>query len=122
MAHGMELEIAERDVLHLAVGGVIVDPVLVAAETVARVEYRRMLVGHAGQLVEPAAGELAEPVEMRLQLLEIVRCQIKRQQVAQAAVDGIEILSGAVRREVFGATTTTFVGGGVPADGKRVHG
>ena len=62
-----------------------------------------MLVGDPRQLVEPAAGERAEPVEMRLQTAKIVRRQIKRQQIAQAAVDGVEILSGAVRRDVIGA-------------------
>ena len=79
MAHGMELEIAEGDLFHLAIGGMIVDPVLVAAEAVARMQHRRMLVGDAGQLVEPAAGELAEPIEMRFQLAKIICCQIKRQ-------------------------------------------
>ena len=81
-----------------------------------------MLVGDAGKLVEPAAGELAEPIEMRFQHSEIIRCQIKRQQIAQAAVDGVEILSGAVGREMIRAAIATFVGGGAPADGKRVHG
>ena len=103
MAHGMELEIAERDVLHLAVGGMIVDPVLVAAKTVARVDHRRMLVGGARKLIEPAAGQRAETMEMRFQPLEIVRREIKSELVAQAAIDGIEILAGAVEPQMVGA-------------------
>ena len=103
MAHGVELEIAERDLLHLAIGGVIVDPVLVAAETVARVQHRRMLVGKPRQFVESAAGKSAEPVEMRLEVLEVGGRQIMREQVAQAAVDGVEILPGGVGRDVIGA-------------------
>ena len=79
MAHGVELEIAEGDVFHLAISAVIVDPVLVAAEPVARMEHRRMLVGDAGELVEPAAGQCAEPIEMRLELGEIAARQIDRQ-------------------------------------------
>ena len=55
MAHGVELEIAECDLLHLAIGRMIVDPVLVATEPVARVQHRRMLVGGAGECVELAA-------------------------------------------------------------------
>ena len=43
----------------------VVDPVLVAAEAVARLQHRRMLVGDLGQLVEPVAGERAQPLEMR---------------------------------------------------------
>jgi hypothetical protein len=35
----------------------IVDPVLVAPEPVAWMEHRRMLVGDARKLVEPAAGK-----------------------------------------------------------------
>ena len=103
MAHGVELEIAEGDLLHLAIGGVIVDPVFVAAETVARVQHRRMLVGDPRQLVEPAACECAEAIEMRLEAREIIRREIMREQVAQAAVDGVEILSGAIGRDVIGA-------------------
>ena len=67
MAHGVELEVAERDLLHLAVGGMVVDPVLVAAETVAGLQHRRMLVGGSRELVEPAAGKRAEAVEMGLE-------------------------------------------------------
>ena len=40
---------------------------------------------------------------MRLQLLEIVRLQIKREQTAQAAVDRIKILPGTIRRQMVGA-------------------
>ena len=44
----------------------VVDAVLVAAETVARMQHRRMLVGDQRQFVEPAAGKGAEAIEMRL--------------------------------------------------------
>jgi len=79
----------------------VIDPVLVAAEAVARMQHRRMLVGDPCELVEPAARKGAEPIEMRLQPPEIVRFQIKRQQVAQAPIDGVEILARAIRRDVI---------------------
>ena len=81
----------------------VVDPVLVAAETVARVQHRRMLVGDPRQFIEPAAGQRAEAIEMRLEPAKIVRRQIERQQIAQAAIDGVEVLSRAIRRDVVGA-------------------
>src|SRR6266446_7772465 len=103
MAHGVELEIAERDLLHFAIGPVVVDPVLVAAEAVACVQNRRVLVGDPGQFTEPAARQSTQAIEMRLQPSKIIRLEIKPEQVAQAAVDRVEILSGAIRRDVIGA-------------------
>jgi len=43
MAHGVKLEIAERDFLHFAVGRMIIDPVLVAAEPIACIQDRRTI-------------------------------------------------------------------------------
>ena len=103
MAHGMELEIAERDTLHLAIGGMIIDPVLVAPEPVARAQHRRVPFGEPRQLIEPAAGELPKPVEMRLEAGKIIRHEIELQQIAQAAIDGVEVLSRTIRRDVIGA-------------------
>ncbi len=62
-----------------------------------------MLVGDPRQFIEPAARECAEAIEMRFQPLKIVRLQIKPEQIAQAAIDGIEILPRAIRRDVVGA-------------------
>ncbi len=103
MAHGVKLEIAERDLLHLAVGRMVVDPVFVAAETVARMQHRWMLVGGFRQLIQPAARQRPEAMEMRLEPPKIVRRQIELQQITQAAVDQVEVLTGAVRRDAIGA-------------------
>ena len=103
MAHGVELEIAERDLLHFAIGPMVVDPVLVAAEAVACVQDRRVLVGDPGQFVEPAARQNTQAIKMRLQPSKIVRLEIKSDKIAQAAVDRVEILAGAIRRDVTGA-------------------
>ena len=100
MAHGVKLKVTEGDAFHLAIGGVIVDPVFVAAEAIARMENRWVLVRDPRQLVEPAAGQGAEPMQMRLQPPMIGVSQIKRQQIAQAAIDLVEIQARAIARDV----------------------
>jgi hypothetical protein len=67
-------------------------------------ENRRVLVGDARQLIEPAAGQGAEAVEMRRQPPMIGIGQIKRQQIAQASIDLIKIQARAVARNVVRAT------------------
>ena len=83
----------------------VIDPVLIATKAVARVQHRRVLVGEPGQFIEPAAGQRAEAIEVRLQPLEIVGGQIEPQQIVQAAIGGVKILPGAVRRDVVGTAT-----------------
>jgi hypothetical protein len=70
-----------------------------------------MLVGSARQFVEPAAGQFAEAMEVRLEMLEIVRREIEPEQVAQAAIDGVEILAGAFECEMIGALRPGDSGG-----------
>ena len=103
MAHGVKLEIAECDRFHFAVGRMVIDPVLVAAEAIARIQYRRMLVSGPRQFIQPAAGQRAEAIKMRLKPPKIVRLQIELEQTAQAAIDRIKILSGTIRRQMVGA-------------------
>jgi hypothetical protein len=103
VAHGVELKIPERDILHLAIGRMIVDPVFVAAQAIARIDGRWMLVGGPRELIQPSASQFAEAMEMRLRLSEIIRREIKPDQVAQTAVDGVEMLTRAVEREMIGA-------------------
>src|SRR5713101_1621677 len=103
MAHGVELEIAERDLLHFAIGRMVVDPVLVATEAVAGVQDRWVLVGDPGQLIEPAARQNTQAIKMRLQPSKIIRLEIKSDKIAQTAVDRVEVLAGAIRRDVIGA-------------------
>jgi hypothetical protein len=58
-----------------------------------------MLVGKTRQFVKTAAGKPTQPVEMRFERRKIVTCQIKWQQIAQATIDCVEILSSAIRRK-----------------------
>ncbi len=106
VGHGVHAEFLEGDLLHLAVGGVVVDPVLVAAETVARLQHRRVLVGHHGKLVEAVAGERAQPLEMRSHRRAQAGLQVERQQVLELAVDGIEVPAMRIGRDVLGAMGT----------------
>jgi hypothetical protein len=62
-----------------------------------------VLVGDPRQFIQPAAGERAEAIEMRLELCEVISRQIGAQEIAQAAISGVEVLSSAVRRDVIGA-------------------
>ena len=92
----MELEIGEGDRFHLAIGGVVLDPVFVAAVAVARMQHRRVAVGDAGKLVEPAAGEAAEAGVVGGEGVPRLRGQVDGEQVLQRAVLGVEVLAGAV--------------------------
>ena len=103
MTHGVKLKVAEGNALHFAIGGVIVDPVLVAAEPVACVQHRRVLVGGSGELVQPATGELAEAIEVRVEPPKIIRLKVDLQQIAQPAIGRIEVLSRAIRCDMTGA-------------------
>ena len=56
VAHRVKLKITERNLFHLTIGRMIVDPVFVTAKCVAWIEHGCMLVGNAGQLIEPSTG------------------------------------------------------------------
>ena len=118
VAHGVKLEIAERDCFHFAVGRMVVDPVLIAAKTVAGIQDRRVLVGGPRQLIQPAPRQRAQAVEMRLEPPKIIRLQIYPEKIAQAAIDRVEILPGTIRCDVIGAAigTLRFSGGAYMSD------
>ena len=103
MGHGVKLEIAECDGFHFAIGRMVLDPVLVAAQSIPCVQDRRVLVGDPGQLVQSAAGQCAKAMEMRFEPLKIIRFEIDMEKLAQAAIDRVEILSRAIRRDEVGA-------------------
>jgi hypothetical protein len=103
MAHGVKLEIAERDFLHFAVGRMVVDPVLVAAKAIPCIQHRRVLVGGPGQFVQPTARQRAQAIEMRLEPPKIIRLEVQLEKIAQAAVYSVEILPGAIGCDVIGS-------------------
>ena len=96
MAHGVKLEVAEGNALHLTIGGMIDDAVLVAAEAIACLQHRRMLIGDARQLVEPTAGELTQPREVRLEMRMRIGREIQLHQVSEASIQRMEIRPSAL--------------------------
>ena len=100
MAHRVELEVAEGDLLHLAIGRVVFDPVLVAPEAVARVQHRRMLVGDRAP-ARPAGRRRARPAARNAAPApRATRGEIEPEQIAQTPIDRIEIHAGAIRSHV----------------------
>ena len=103
MAHRVHAEFLVGDLLHLAIGGVVVDPVLVTAEAVARLQHRDVAVSDHRQLVEAAAGQRAQAFEMRCHLLAQARLHVEPHQVLELPVDRIEVLAMNIGRDVVRA-------------------
>jgi hypothetical protein len=62
-----------------------------------------MLVSDPRELIEPAAGEQTQAIEMRFQVTEVVRCQVKRKEIPQSAIDGVKVPPRAIGRDVVRA-------------------
>ncbi|MDH6591738.1 hypothetical protein M2165_001627 [Variovorax sp. TBS-050B] len=89
-------ELAQREALHLDVGRVLDDLLLVEPGARALAQHRRMAVGRAGELVEQAAREAAQALEVRLHVAQQVGRQVEREQLAEARVGGEQVLAVAV--------------------------
>src|SRR5262249_31929200 len=100
MAHRVELKIAERDLLHLAISRMILDKIFINAKSVARVQDRGMAVGDACELIEPAPRQSAEALHLRDERVLLVARQIERQQTAQGVVDVVEVQTCAIRSDL----------------------
>ena len=61
----MDAELAIPQGFHFTVGGMEFNPVFVAPETVPRMQLGIVPVGHAGQGIQPVAGNLAQTSIMR---------------------------------------------------------
>ena len=103
----MNAELAERGVLQFAIGRMIFDVLRIAAEPVALMQHRRVTVGEPRAFVEMAAGEPAEPVEMRLDMAKQRLGQMQPQQIGQRRIGPVEIHPRRIRRE-----QSRLVGGG----------
>lgn len=95
----MDAELAERGVLDLAIGRMIFDGLDVAAELVALVQHWRMAIGEPRAFIEMAAGQSAEPVEMRLDVAEQGLGQMQLEQIGQRGIGAVEIHSRRVGRQ-----------------------
>ena len=87
----MNAELAEGRLLQFAIGRMIFDPLHVAAKAVALVQHRRMTVGKPRAFVEMAAGECAEPIQMRLDMVKQRIRQMQPQQIRQRRIGPVEI-------------------------------
>jgi len=101
--HGVQAELGKTDPLHFAIGRVIFDPVGVAPETIAMVQERRVLIRLQRQLIKPPAGQLAQPLDMRGEMLERRLVEVKRQQIAQRPVDLPKVKPAAIGCDLVGA-------------------
>jgi hypothetical protein len=81
----------------------ILDPVFIAAEAIARVQHRRMFVGNFRQFVEFSAREFTEAIVMRLHLRAQLRIHVELEEILQSAIDAIEVHSAAIEREMIGS-------------------
>ena len=97
--HRVNAEFAERGALEFAIGRMILDPLDVAAEAVALVQHRHVAVGKPRAFVEMAAGERAQPVEMRLDMAKQRIGQMDAQQIGQRRIGAVEIHAGGVGRQ-----------------------
>jgi len=89
----MDAELAERGLLDLAIGRMILDRLHVAAELVALVQHRRMPVGQPRAFVEMAAGQFAEPIKIRLDVAKQRLGQMQFQKIRQRRIGPVEIHS-----------------------------
>ena len=105
MRHRMQPEFAEPNPLHLAIRRMELDPILVAPKTIARMKHRRMLVGNFRQLIKPSSSKLSKTIKMRLHRSAQPRLHVKIEQVAQPAVDAIEVHPAAIGRDEFGGSS-----------------
>ncbi len=102
MRQRVNAEFAEGGVFQFAIGRMIFDPLHVLAELVALMQHRPVPVGHAPGFIERAADETAEPIEMRLDMLEQILRQMNAQQIGQRRIGAIEIHAGRIGRDQIG--------------------
>jgi hypothetical protein len=77
----------------------ILDPLRVAAKTVALVQHRHVTVGKPRAFVEMTAGERAQAVQMRFDMAKQRIGQMNAEQVRQRGVGAVKIHSRRIRRE-----------------------
>ena len=99
MAHGVDAESPEGDLLHRAIGRMMLDPLLVAAIAVARMQDGGMTLGHLGEIVQLRARQRAQLGEMRREVVDQRRGHVEWQQFAQAPVDVVVVQAAAGRRQ-----------------------
>ena len=76
MGQGGQAVLAEGQPLHLAKGRVLFNGLHVLAPAGAVMQLWRVAVGGAGQLIQAAARERAQAIQVRLEMLKQVRREV----------------------------------------------
>src|SRR5580658_11075681 len=103
MCHRMEAKFAKCDMLHLAIRRMELDPILVTAKSIARMEDGRMRVGNLGNLVQPPPRHPAKSIEVRFHCSAEARIHVQIEQIAEPAIDSIEVEPATIRRDQRGS-------------------
>jgi hypothetical protein len=80
----------------------IFDALRIAAEAIALVQHRHVVIRHASGLIERPTNEAAQPVEMRFDMIEQLLRQMDAQQIGQRGIGAVEIHAGRIRRDHVG--------------------
>ena len=102
MRHGVDAELAVGHALELAVGRVVLDPLLVAPEAVAVVEHRDVPVGQPRPAIELVAGERAQAVQVRVDVTQERRGHVDVEEVRERGILPEEVEAGGIRRDQSG--------------------
>jgi hypothetical protein len=92
----VDAELTVGDAFHLPIGRVVLDPVFVTAETVARLDDRRVFVGQFGQLVQMPSGQLAQSHQVRLEVGAQFLRHIQPEDIPEGAIDVKEVHAPAI--------------------------
>jgi hypothetical protein len=63
-------------------------------------QNRRVLVSYPGQFVQRPSRQVSEAVEMWFEPLKIGGLKVKLEKLSQTAIDGVEVLPGAIRGDM----------------------
>ena len=91
MRDGLQAKLAVGHALHFFIGRVLDDALAVFAGTGAHFQLGRVLVGNQRQFVEPATGQLAHALEIRLQVGKQRLGQIELEQRLELGIGVVEV-------------------------------
>jgi hypothetical protein len=99
MRHRMNAELTERGAFELTIRRVVLDPLRVAAETIALMQHRDVTVSQPRRVVQRPAGQRPEPIKMRRDVLEEFCRQMNPQQIGQRRIGAVEVHAGRIGRD-----------------------
>ena len=88
--------IAERDPLHFPISGMVDNGLRILARPCPGEQHGRVLVRHARELVQRAAGQGSKAVKTGMEMVRQAGRHVKAHQAAQIGIGAIEVQAGAV--------------------------